>query len=359
MTSLVLSQGDLYAGGTLYEAGNYPVQSIARWDGTNWTSVGSGIPGVIFALGSDGTNVYAGGRFDSAGGISSTNIAKWDGTKWSGLGLGIVPILEGGINVGTVDSLLVDGSNVYVGGRFRRAGNVAATNIARWDGANWHAMGNGLRFFNGSGSENGSVRTLAIVGRQLFAGGEFRLAGNGVSATNVAVWDGTSWSAVESGVNDGFGVLASAASGNDFYAAGAFRRIGGISANRIARWDGNEWNSLGSGIDGQLGDGVSELAASGTELFVAGLFPRAGSKPSKNIALWHIPHSLNISQSSDQVQITWPSTGTNFLLEAKDGLQSTNWFEVPRTPGLHDDQCVVTEPVAAPNRVYRLRRKPW
>ena len=42
--------------------------------------------------------------------------------------------------------------------------------------------------------------------------------------------------------------LAVDASGN-LYAGGDFTTAGGVSANRIAKWDGSSWSALGSGMN--------------------------------------------------------------------------------------------------------------
>ena len=36
-----------------------------------------------------GTNLYAGGGFTTAGGVPANYIAKWDGSAWSALGSGM------------------------------------------------------------------------------------------------------------------------------------------------------------------------------------------------------------------------------------------------------------------------------
>jgi len=324
--------------------------NIARWDGTTWRPVGGGINSLVSALACDDKNLYAAGQFTSAGGIAATNIAKWDGSHWVPLGSGIPLVNEGGMMVGAVDSLTVCGSDLFAGGRFRRAGDVFATNIARWEGTNWYALGDGL---------NGAVRALAAVGRLLFTGGEFRRAG-GVAATNVAFWDGSDWHSLGSGVNDGLSVLALTANGHTLFAGGSFRTIGGTVARRIAQWDGVDWSALGSGFGGGLGDaGIGVLAANGAELFAGGFFSNVGGKPSTNIALWHIPHSLNIRRAESQIAVSWPATGTNFIPETKDALDGTSWQPVLQAPAILDDHLVVTNAISSGAGFYRLRRKPW
>ena len=85
----VASDGTLYAGGFFTTAGGVPANRVARWDGSSWAPLGSGISsgGMYYwvgalAVGSDGT-LYAGGGFTTAGGVSANNIARWTGSGWA------------------------------------------------------------------------------------------------------------------------------------------------------------------------------------------------------------------------------------------------------------------------------------
>src|SRR5439155_21611373 len=54
-----------------------------------------------------------------------------------------------------------DQSCLYVAGEFKMAGGVRVNNIARWNGAGWSALGNGVG--NGvSSGYNGAVLALAV-----------------------------------------------------------------------------------------------------------------------------------------------------------------------------------------------------
>ena len=90
--------GIVYAGGTftLVDGGS-PFIRIAHWNGTAWASMGDA-NGTVFALAvnpSDGT-LYAGGNFTTIGGISSGGMAKWNGTSWTDIssGLAVVPVVR-------------------------------------------------------------------------------------------------------------------------------------------------------------------------------------------------------------------------------------------------------------------------
>ena len=45
-------------------------------------------------------------------------------------------------------------------------------------------------------------------------------------------------------------VSALAVSGSDLYAGGAFPTAGGGAANHVAKWNGSSWSALGSGMGG-------------------------------------------------------------------------------------------------------------
>jgi hypothetical protein len=99
------------------------------------------------------------------------------------------------------------------------------------------------------------------------------------------------------------------------------------------------------------------LVSGGSELFVGGVFDFAGTNLSTNIALWHIPHLLSTTRSGGNVALSWPATGSNFVLEAKENVSQTNWSAVPATPVLAGDELRVTNQINSPSRLFRLRRK--
>ena len=83
------SSDNLYAGGNFTVAGAVGANHVAKWDGSTWSAMGTGVPSTMYTLASDSSgNIYAGGSFTSAGGVSVNYIAKWNGSTWSALGLG-------------------------------------------------------------------------------------------------------------------------------------------------------------------------------------------------------------------------------------------------------------------------------
>ena len=187
-----------------------------------------------------GPALYAGGFFTSAGGVSANRIAKWDGSSWSAL--------AGGMN-STVFALTVfdDGSGggpaLIAGGNFTSAGGVPANRIAKWDGSSWSALGSGI--------DDSSVRTLTVFddgsggGPALYAGGNFTGAGGG-PANYIAKWSGTSWSALGSGVNNNVFALTvfDDGGGPALFAGGGFTFAGSVS--REARCEVGRLELVGS-----------------------------------------------------------------------------------------------------------------
>jgi hypothetical protein len=90
----------------------------------------------------------------------------------------------------------------------------------------WSALGTGV---------DGDVYALAVLpGGDLIAGGFFATAG-GVSATDIARWNGTAWSALGTGISRVINALAVLPNG-DLIAGGSFTAAGGVAVPGIARY---------------------------------------------------------------------------------------------------------------------------
>ena len=297
----------LYAGGAFTTAGGVTANRIAKWNGSSWSSLGTGANSTVRAISifddgsGSGPALYAGGLFTSAGGLSVNFIAKWNGTTWSSLGTGSANGVNAAVEAITVfDDGPGDGTGLYAGGAFTAAGGVTASRIAKWDGTSWSSLGTGAA--NGVSS---TVWALTVFddglggGPALFAGGGFMTAG-GVAANRIAKWDGAEWSSLGTGSANGMNGLVYALTafddgsggGQALYAGGSFTTAGGVTANRIAKWDGSAWSSLGTGFANGVNDVVWDLAVlddaseSAPALFAGGGFMTAGGAASLRIAQW-------------------------------------------------------------------------
>lgn len=290
--SIAGNGSDIYAGGGF-------VPCMARWDGCTWHGLGAGMPGgppyfpFVGGVEISCPYVYAGGYFHKAGDAQASNIARWDGLSWSALGNGVSSYIY---------DIETSGGDLYVGGIFKVAGDCHANNIARWDGSSWFALGTGV---------NGAVYEIEMIGSDLYVGGAFTSAG-GIPANRIARWDGTSllWHGLGSGLNGT--VRAIAVSDSYVYVGGDFTQAGGNPASRMARWDGNSWSALGSGLNEKVWD----IAASASGIYVGGAFTQAGGVSAPHIALW-VEESVGIEtpvdhpESAMQISPNPAASGTN------------------------------------------------
>ncbi len=337
----------LYAGGSFFLAGGVACNSLARWNGSSWSSVGGGVTlqgvtGSVSAMAAfddgSGPALYVAGAFDQAGGTTVANIARWNGSAWSPAGAGV----NGQILTMTPHD---DGSGaaLYVGGLFSTAGAVAVSSLAQWRSTGWSAVGTQVT------SGTVIVRSLLSFNdgttTKLYAGGDlYPLAGR-----NLAVWNGTAWSAPPgastldhfpsalAAFNDGRGpafysvggtpslsglpwpcrlfrfhagallpviggidgvvnalCVANFGAGPRLYAGGTFNLAGDSACHGIAIWNGSAWGALGGGV-GPFSQtnvaGVNCLLAfddgSGIALYAGGSFTSMGGAPAANVARWN------------------------------------------------------------------------
>ena len=242
------------------EAAVYPLRIDPTFSDADWVRVNAagilGVNGAVFAIATTGSGeIILGGEFSLGGDMAASNIVKWDGGTWSALGTGTDSI---------VTSLAIVGTDLFAGGYFTSAGGMAAKYIAKWNGGAWTPVGSGMDFI---------VYALATDDTDLYAGGSFTMAG-GVPSNRIARWNGSTWSPLGSGL-DGGGVSALALNGGDLYAEGDFTTAGGVAASKVAKWNGSHWTALGSGIGG-FSKSVNALVFSGGNLYAGGNFDSAG-----------------------------------------------------------------------------------
>jgi hypothetical protein len=213
-----------------------PGNRIIATDGEGFFQLGTGLGGSGFALEqhtppSGVTGMYVGGSFATAGGVGAANIAVWEGSVigWSPLGAGVN---------GAVNSVISFGTNLVVGGSFTTAGGNPALRVAMWDGSAWSAMGNGF---------SSPVFNLAIHNGDLYACGAFATSGATV-LNGVARWNGADWVALGTGLEVGVGaqdiISADVGAGQRLYAVGGFQTAGGVDAWGMAQWNGSAWSAV-------------------------------------------------------------------------------------------------------------------
>ena len=182
-----------------------------------WTSA-------IYALNEN--QVYIGGDFTKAGSNQYTQkIAMWDGTRYTALGTGLS---------NTVHTIYALNENqVYIGGGFDNAGsNNNADNIAMWNKLSYIALGPSHLYLTSK------VEAIhALDEKHVYIGGDFENAGSNNNADSIAMWNGTSYTALGTGLNDAVYAIY-ALDENHVYIGGDFTTAGGITVNKIAMWNG-------------------------------------------------------------------------------------------------------------------------
>lgn len=213
--ALAVFNDELIAGGYFISAGGGSnTTDIARWNGTRWRSLGTGIGGPVRALTLFNNELIAAGDFTNASGVSANRIASWNGTTWQALGSGMDD---------NVYALAVYNNELIAAGRFTMAGGVSASRIARWNGTSWQPLAGGM---------SDSVLALTVYNNELIAGGAF--ASPGQNPKYIARWNGSTWEKIGSGMNGIVNALEHHQS--ELIAAGQFTTAGGNPSSYWARW---------------------------------------------------------------------------------------------------------------------------
>jgi hypothetical protein len=290
-TIYALNASNVYIGGNFTRT-DASYNRIARWNAntSTWIPLGNGVNNnvnTIYAL--DSANVYVGGSFTNAysNGTTTvsgtTRIAKWNGTAWSRMGTGAPA------SVNTIYAL--DSANVYVGGSFANVLDINASSvpgtsrIAKWNGTSWSALGSGT---------NGTVNTIyAMDSANVYVGGDFTnvldASGNPIEGTSrIAKWNAntSTWSALGSGITNGFVFVIYALDESNVYVGGTFNSVSSVTGTFcIAKWNANTstWSALGSGPN----DGVYTIdSLNASNVYVGGIFTSAGDASYNRIAIW-------------------------------------------------------------------------
>ena len=347
----VLPNGNLVAAGSFDSAGGVAANNIAQWNGSSWSPLGGGLfdpyhAGEVYLAVLPNGELVAAGYFSLAGGIPVNNIARWNGTTWSSMGgtltqvrdltvapngdlivsgwygiwrwngtwsqvQGLPGVVAGGpvavlpngdlcayssgtslglmrysggqwsqlaaFGNGAVWDLQVLSSGVLlVGGNFNSVNGLPAAGVASWNGVAWSALGSGVGGWLGNANY---VYTITELPNGTAAvGGSFLTAG-GLGAENLAMWTGVQWLSFGGGASDSVLVLRTLRDGS-LLAGGKFQTLGGVVCNRIARRSNGVWTALGPGIAGE----VRSLVELPNGDLVAGSYESAGSGQTVNVA---------------------------------------------------------------------------
>jgi trimeric autotransporter adhesin len=295
----------LVVGGFFDTAGGVPqTASLAMWNGTSWQAMGTNwtgsTRGSIWSMAVWNGQLYVGGGVVNTdpttglgypiGGQRWSGIASWDGQAWQSRNLsmtGYSPYV-GGLHVFDDGS----GEALYAMGRFDSIDGVPGTRlIAKFNGEAWSAVGGGLNptstLFGLEGAtpfNDGTGNALVVAGYAFVPAGQ--------PVTNVAKWNGASWTSL--GGQIGTGRLTSIVAFDDGEGGGPALYIGGTAMpqiNYFAKWHPStqQWLTVDGGITGGaippsnfpsvFGLGVVE-----DRLYIAGNFVEVNGMPAMGLA---------------------------------------------------------------------------
>jgi trimeric autotransporter adhesin len=270
-------QDRLYLGGRFPAMGGISSSNVVLLGPAGWEGLGGGVSepstAEVSAIAEYGGQVFVGGTFQLAGGAALPNIARWTGGQWASAGTVGVGL---GLDAAGSTTILV-GTNVYVGGKFSRAGALSVNRVARWTGSGWAPLGGQLPFTFASGQPR-----FATDGQQLYA--------TSLGDKGVWRWDTTNWFLLGSTNSTTPGIVTPtsgfcAVCGTNFYASG---RSTGVTGPVVGKFDGTNWRQIGPFFTNDAGQtsSIGCLAAASNGVYAAGFFGYVGTLPARAVAFW-------------------------------------------------------------------------
>ncbi len=160
----VMYDGELVVSGTITFPGN-PYRHVMRLHNGEWLPLGEqGIDGSLSAGGPLAVfegHLFVGGLIDINSGNAGHAVMRWNGSAWSSVGSGVQDELGGYGQLIRVDDLEVHNGLLFASGGFTYAGNVPANRIATWNGSEWCSVGGDFGDW--------AVNSIAFLNDTLFA----------------------------------------------------------------------------------------------------------------------------------------------------------------------------------------------
>lgn len=261
-----------------------PCGRVAEWDSVSYSCLGSGVGIVARTAIEYNEELVVAGDFWNVGQpcTNCNGIARWDGTQWLPMGTGFN---------NDVLALTIWNGNLIAGGGFKTADGNTSYSIALWNGTSWSAIGGLNTAFNGQ------VRALVVYNNELWAGGDFISVSGCNNCSRIAKWNGTTWVNVNipNGLPDTVRALYVDLAQNKLYMGGRFKEVAGdTNVKGIAVFDGSTWSALGTGVSGK-GEYVRAITKYNGNIIIGGYFSHVnGNIKGKRIAQWN-PNTLTWS----------------------------------------------------------------
>jgi hypothetical protein len=238
-TLAVDSSGTVYAGGSFTVANNQQIKYITKGNNSSWSSVGGGIPNVAAAVAIDSSNTVYAAYLDSSTSGFPPRVVKLNGSSWTDTGFP-------GTTYTNITTLACSGTTLYAGGY---------KGLFVYNGSSWTDI---------SSTGNGSIAYVNSIAfdnaNNVYAGCSVNFTdSNGTTANRIAKYNTGSkkWTAMGTGMDDYVDAVAYDTVNNILYAGGWFKTAGGVAAKLVAKWDGSSWSAVGTGLDGVAVNGLA------------------------------------------------------------------------------------------------------
>ena len=152
---------------------------------------------------------------------------------------------------------------LWIGGGFSHIDDEYLGGLAWYNGSNWESPGQPVGTF--LSSTYGFCLYRDTLSGDLYVGGEFDFAGSGF-ASNIARWDGAQWHPMGAGFNSRVREIFRYQ--GQLYAAGSFTKSGAQDCPYLARWSGTEWEPVLPALDNIVRDAIEWNG----KLYLAGEF---------------------------------------------------------------------------------------
>jgi hypothetical protein len=288
-------------------------RGIACNDGTKWRGLAQGINGLVYDIVKYNGAIVAGGKFSAAGDKRTNFIAEYRNGAWRQLGDGMVFTGATGSNPGDVRAMAVYKGDLYVVGLFNQADGKSTPGLARWDGTDWHSVGEGINnpgfvmlvwddklIISGlTGSNKGPIlswdgttlaefQDLPSVASWPSAMAIYKgdlIAAYRTSASALVRWTGSAWETFTDVTKTITGdINALLPDGNLLYIGGS-GTVGGNIAEQVAVWNGASWAGMGDGLQGGS-FGVKDMVFAGDGIIAIGWFDSSGATSVEMLAFF-------------------------------------------------------------------------
>lgn len=261
---------NLYVGGVFNSAGSVSNTSrIAKWNGANWSALGTGIPNNgVNALAIYQGDLFIGGDFTNVDGDTNQDrIVRWDGITFNALSTGI--------DNNSVDALTVFNNTLILGGTFTNVANPNGDRVVSWNGTTFNTLSTGI--------SNNGVRAATVYQDKLILGGNFTNAGGLINGDRVISWNGTSFSSMATGISNNI-VNALTVLGSNLFVSGTFTNQYGATGDRILSWNGVTFSPLS--LTTSPGAAVNALSTYAGNLILGGSFTNLGGATGDRVVSW-------------------------------------------------------------------------